>query len=703
MGAGPGAPPPGSLVDPLIRRLQQRRGTRLDPIIETIQARQYDLMERPLDRTLVIQGGPGTGKTVIALHRVAVQLYRSHGRLAQSDVLFVGPTRTFVGYVDKVLPALGERQVVHRAVQDLAKHGTSPTEHDPSDVALIKGLPQMAGVIARYLVSRARVPAGGHCLGEGALELVPAGALQPVLERALEEAQDYAELRNRFRRLLSDQDVLRQLAAGSSSQRSVMDPDRADELARLTVRSFSPQQVVHDLLTKPRLLEAAAESLLTLGQQASIRRKVQNVRDHPWTFEDLPLLDESFEQLGSERLEEPGSERSLSRYVHVVIDEAQDFSAMQLRMVRRRSSGSLTILGDLAQATTGWTPSTWDEHLGSGGIEIDDLEELAQSYRTTQPIMAAANNLLLVIDLGLEPPTSIIAHGEPVTALALDDPADDGEVVAEQIVRVRAEARDGDTIGIIGIAATLARIAPDLQAAGLEPRRVDEDVAAPLVLVPVDAAKGLEYDHVLLLEPERIYRTDASTGPRQLYVAMTRARSTLQLLHRDRLPRVFDGVESIVHLAPNRPASQDGPGQAANDIAAVAASPDERPDADALSGLPPRLARRVAEGGSADTEGAARALGPCMMPTGRGEIVLADHPGFDRRDLIAHAERLGFAARAEVHDRTTMVVVGQTDSSSRRARVARELGVPIASAADLLAASPGKEVAAVVLPSLGPR
>jgi hypothetical protein len=246
-----------------------------------------------------------------------------------------------------------------------------------------------------------------------------------------------------------------------------------------------------------------------------------------------------------------------------------------------------------------------------------------------------------------------------------------------------------------------------LERAGLDPRFVDDDVAAPLVLVPVDAAKGLEYDHVLLLEPERIYRSDPATGPRKLYVAMTRARSTLQLLHRDRLPRVFDGAESIVHLAPEQP-EQPAPHETdetddITDMDAARAATIAPADDVAPTVLPRRLAERLPAGPTHAGPTATRDLGPCTIPTGRGEVVLADHPGYDRRELIEHAEQLGFAARTEVNERTTMVVVGRTDSTSRRARVARELGVPIASAADLLAARPGTDIPALMLAPLSPR
>ena len=653
-------------TDPLIERLRDRQGTGLDSIVATIQARQYELMERPIDRTLVIQGGPGTGKTVIALHRIAVQLYRARGTLAQSDVLFVGPSRTFVRYVDRVLPSLGEGEVVHRAIEDVASYGTRPAEHDTADAALVKGLPQMAEVIDRYLRSRARVPDRNTSLGEGLLASIPPTALEPVLQEALGETPNYGGLRVRFRRLLAREDVIAALVAASASGAKAdtsLDPRRADALARSVVPSMSPREVVHGLLTSPDLLAAAAEGLLTPAQQATIREPDGLVGDHDWKFEDLPLLDEAAHQMSA-------GERP-KQYAHVVIDEAQDFSAMQLRSVRRRTSGSLTILGDLAQATSGWTPATWEEHLASAGIEADDQEELTQSYRTTRPILDAANHLLLVIDVGLEPPRSVLEEGEPVVALQLSDPAQDGEVIADEVRRYRQDGREGDTIGVIGAPTTLERIRGALEEQGFEPKDVEEDVAAPLVLVPVDAAKGLEYDHVLVLEPERIYRSNPATGPRKLYVAMTRARTSLKLLHRERLPRVLEAADDILRWI--EPTAPD----------------QEPPRSDAA---PAAVDDAVAEQAAADVS--ENVVGPCLVETGGGTVVLTDHPGIDRAQLIEKAELLGFAVRPEVTPSTSLLIVGKPDSASRRARLARSLGVPIATAADLLSSTGSEPIAA---------
>jgi DNA helicase IV len=692
----------GPFGDPLVRRLLDRQGTGLGPIVETIQARQYELMERPIDRNLVIQGGPGTGKTVIALHRIAVQLYRARGALAQSDILFVGPSRTFVGYVDRVLPSLGEHDVIHRAIQDVATHGAVPTGHDPADVALVKGLPQMAEVIDRFLRGRARIDRREIRLGDGALSAVPPDALRSVLERAQAVAKTYGELRARFRQLLGSDDVLRELAPeGGSRGRVVLDRKLADALVDDSVPSLSPRAAIHELLTSPLLLEAAADGLLTAAQQATIRRRAASVGQHPWTYEDLPLLDEVAEQ--------SGSERRPRRYAHVVIDEAQDFSAMQLRMVRRRTGGGITVLGDLAQASTGWSPATWDEHLGSGGIEVDDFEELTESYRTTRPILDAANLLLLVIDLGLEPPHAVIREGSPVVATPLGAPRDDAHALARAISELRQSGREEETIGVIGPAATLERIREGLSTEGVRAYTVSEDVAAPVVLVPVDEAKGLEFDHVLLVEPERINRSDAATGPRKLYVAMTRARTSLRLLHRDRLPRVLADAPSILltpaYTPAPEPVAQEPPTPTTSDpTTAPTTDPAAPGPVPRVEASPPAGSTRptILVGSTSGMDGpekvtpAARPVGPCTIPTGNGEVVLTDHPGLDRRDLIVHAERLGFAVRPEVTSTTALVVVGRTTSTSRRARMARDLGVPLATAQDLLATRPGAAVEAEV-------
>lgn len=679
-------------ADPLIEQLRRRSGTGLDSIVATIQARQYELMERPLERTLVIQGGPGTGKTVIALHRISLQLYRNRGRLSQSDVLFVGPSRTFIGYVDQVLPGLGETQVLHRAIEDLGTRDVAPTQHDDAPTALVKGLPQMAEVIDRFLRARARIPGRPAALGDGLLAAVPAAALEPLLAIAQSQAAAYREVRDRLRRVLNEHRTAEQLAAAVAAAaptavvprgRPILDPRRVDAFVRAAVPSISPREAIHGLLTSPDRLEAAAEGLLTPAQQATIRRRADRPADHPWTFEDLPLLDEAASQLGSD-----DANVGIPMYAHVVVDEAQDFSPMQLRMLARRTRGSLTLLGDLAQATSGWSPATWEEHLGSAGIEADDLEELTSSYRTTQPILEAANRLHVMIDLDLSEPRSIIPGGEPVRVQQLTDPAEDADRIAQCVAELRATARPEDTIGIIGPSLTLARLGLELTEHGLDPRSVDDEVGAALVLVPIDAAKGLEYDHVLLVEPERVLRSDPATGPRKLYVAMTRARLSLRLLHRDRLPRVLDPViepvarldmapANLVFAAPGRG------GQVEPELGFLRAGPD---------------GRRVALASRARTS--EPAPGPHGVPTGRGAgtIVLTDHPGVDRRTLIAHAESLGFGVRTEVSEHVTLVVVGRVGSTSIGARAARDLGIPLATVEDLLATARGGEIPALRAP-----
>lgn len=693
-----GQPVVNNLVDPLIARLRDRSGGQLGDIVATIQARQYELMERPIDRNLVIQGGPGTGKTVIALHRVALQLYRERTRLKEQDVLFVGPSQTFIRYVDQVLPQLGNTQVLHRSIHDLGRHETEPTTHDPVDVSGVKGLPVMVEVISRYLLSRARVAAQAVRLGPS-IELEHE-QLEPILELARNRAGVYRNLRRELRTLLSDAQWLRPLVQQrratldeDAPSKLRLDPEAVEAFVQDTVPTISARQAIYGLLTSPDLLEIAADGLLTASQQALIRRRPNGVEQHVWTFEDLPLLDEAAHQLRG-----TGTEQ---RYAHVVVDEAQDFSPMQLRVLNRRTTGHMTILGDLAQASSGWAPATWEDHLQAGGLEPGDIEALEVSYRTTAPILDLANRLLLVIDLDVAPPRSVLLDGDEPHIELLGMHARDDQIIADRITKLRAR-RPAGNVGIIAPVDVLEKLRIDLAIRGFSVAHAADDLNAPVVLLRAEQTKGLEFDDVIIVEPETLHRSDPVAGPRSLYVAMTRARSTLTLLPRGRLPAALTG------LGLTAPIKQPEPAQVAENLTieltldAVddevgAAGSDEAPALPASEPLlrpeqrPAKRRARSPGGPNVPMDGPDVAAPPHAVASARPvhglAVLFTDHAGVERRQLVEHAQALGVRVEPTLSDQTDVVVAGDITVQSRRARKARELAIPFASVTAFLAAT----------------
>lgn len=499
--------------DPFIELLEEA-GTagRLREVAATIRAEQYRLMARPLEETLVIQGGPGTGKTIIALHRAAMLLYREQERIGAEDLLVVGPSRTYLDYIADVLPQLGQGAVRQVVITDVAPGGVSTVGVDRPIVRAIKGRPLMATLLHRYLLARAAVSRATD-------ELRAAGIDTATAEGALQAARDrvsrYGELRQELETQLS--------RAGVTGSRTGLGP----ALERI-VPTVSEREAVHGMLTSPELLRSAAEGLLEPYEQTALLRPSDAIGEHPWSTDDLPLIDEARWQLQGELPRE-------ERYVHILVDEAQDLSPMQVRMLARRAA-SMTIVGDIAQATSPWAPTDWAGLLTPGGVEPTSVTELGKGYRTTQAIIDFANALLPVFDLGLAATESVLRGGE--------------EPIIKQCARETLEREVTDSIGesLAGGLAT-AVIAPRDELAALTPviqallpaiASTGEGSAERLVLVDYEDANGLEFDSVILVRPEAAYRSDPVAGPRRLYVALTRARRRLTLLHLDRLPRALE-------------------------------------------------------------------------------------------------------------------------------------------------------------------
>jgi len=498
----------GSVIDGaavgdfLLEELERNRDLHMRDIVATIQADQYRLITRDPDSVLVIQGGPGTGKTAVGLHRASWLIFTLRERLQRRGVLVVGPNPTFMEYVSHVLPALGEDQVEQRAVTELVD-GIHAELRDPPDVAALKADLRLAGVVRRAAELRLESePEELVTRLEGMFIWVREQEVGELVEQARAELGTGASARERFRMSLLRrfyEEYGRVLGAGAV--RSFEDVERAlrakgylDGVVKAAWPLVSPEKLVRSLLTSPAALAEAADGILDADEQKLLRR-----RGTGWSNGDVPLLDEARTLLALPP----------RAYGHVIVDEAQDLTPMQLRMIARRArEGALTILGDVAQATGPVRYSSWDEVLPQLPHADDaQVEELRHAYRVPREIMEVALPLLDTIAPGVAPPISYRTGADPPEVHRVDE----HELLAEAFHAAEA-APDG----------LLAVIVPE-QLAG----DVPSDELVP-VLTPREA-KGLEFDHVVVVEPALIEL-------RELYVALTRPTKTLVVVHARELP-----------------------------------------------------------------------------------------------------------------------------------------------------------------------
>ena len=503
-----------SVGDFLLEELDRSREARMRDIVATIQADQYRLITHAPDRPLVIQGGPGTGKTAVGLHRASWLLYTHRGTLARSRVLVVGPNRLFMEYVSHVLPALGENAVEQRAVSELVDDA-EPTLTDSPELARLKADTRLAEVLARAVELRLESqPEEINLRLEGEYVRVRAREIARLLHEIRERDGTSAIARERFRMALVRRFYLAYSETlGGMAMRDGEEIEKALKangyLARILARAWpglDPGKLVRALFAQPAFLAESADGILTEEEQAQLRR-----RGTGWTDADLALLDEANALVGTP----PRS------YGHVIVDEAQDLTPMQLRMISRRArDGGLTLLGDVAQATGAVVYRSWDEvlpHLPHA--DEAEIEELLHAYRVPREIMDVALPLLDVIAPDVAAPLSYRrGAAEP---LVLRVPA--AELLREAYREAARLAREDGLVALI--------VPEEL----IEPALADEAAYEGVPLLTARGAKGLEFDHVIVVEPALLAERDQ--GLRELYVALTRPTKTLVIVHTRALPQ----------------------------------------------------------------------------------------------------------------------------------------------------------------------
>ena len=527
----------------LIAALETARTGRLGDIIGTIQAEQDDIIRAPLSGVHAVQGGPGTGKTVVALHRAAYLLYTHRFPLEGQGVLVVGPNRLFLAYIEQVLPSLGEAGVQMATLGDVVGGVRVDDRREQAEVGRLKGDLRMVRFITRAVRTRQRPLRADLRIGHGLQWLV-----LPVEEsrRIVDQARRRYRTHNAARKFVEAEFYGALVASG----RGDLDPEALRERLRgeLSVREalewmwpvLTPAQLLNDLLGSRALIRSADPSLTTEQVDALYRERVSQPDDLLWTASDAPLLDEARAVLGAR----PGrrEEDTVRTYGHIVVDEVQDLSPMDLRMLDRRSlNGSMTVVGDIAQATGAWAHDNWEgilRHLPDR--RPPERHELTVGYRIPGPLMDVAARVLAVAAPDLAPPRSVRGDGDPPRFVALTgEQAEKLDGLAE-VVRSELEAVGAGNLAVVTTDSQAADVEDALERAGIAYGRPPrQGLDAQVAVVPVGLVKGLEVDGAVVVEPARMVREHAQ-GMRALYVALTRATRRVAIVHAEPLPPVLE-------------------------------------------------------------------------------------------------------------------------------------------------------------------
>jgi len=577
----------------LLAALGASRTGRMSDIVATIQVEQDRIIRAKPQGVLVVQGGPGTGKTAVALHRAAYLLYTHRAQLAKRGVLVVGPNPTFLRYIGQVLPSLGETSVLLSTVAELHP-GLHATGTEPAATAAVKGRAEMAAVVAAAVRDRQQVPNACVELTVEQQHLrLDRDVCAAARTRARRSRRPHNEAKQVFHRevvaALAEQ-VAGSLGKDPLGRGNLLDSgdlaDIRDELREsrdLTAAldelwpTLRPEQLLSDLYRDPTRLATATRRRLDPADRNLLFRK-----EGQWTPADVPLLDEAAELLGSDGSAEAAREAAALReelvyaqgvldildleedldpellratdivdadrlvqrqqlrrhettaeraaadrtwtYGHVIVDEAQELSAMAWRVLMRRCpSRSMTVVGDVAQTGDAAGASSWAGVLGPWVKDRWRLEELTVNYRTPAEIAAVADDVLAVLDAGVTPPASVRSTGVSPRAVAVGSLAEIPDVV-------RAEAVADGRTAVLAPASLVDELRELLQ--------TGTDLDEPVVVLTVAEAKGLEFDAVVLVEPQGIL--DASPrGTNDLYVALTRATQRLAVVHSGALPPVL--------------------------------------------------------------------------------------------------------------------------------------------------------------------
>ncbi|MEV5252978.1 AAA family ATPase [Streptomyces werraensis] len=513
----------------LQQEIERPRVGPMRDIVATIQPEQDEIVRSGLSGSVCVQGGPGTGKTAVGLHRVAYLLYAHRERLARTGTLVVGPNRSFLHYIEQVLPALGELTVAQATVDDLVAH-VEVRGTDDATAATVKGDARMAEVLRRALYSHVTMPTEPVVVVRGSRRWrVPAYELEEIVRQLLDRDIRYGAARDALPQRIAHAVLVQMERAGEAPDDRVQDTVARNAAVKAAVKAVwpavNPAKLVLRLLGDAEFLAEHAEGLLDEQEQKAVlwAKPARSVKSAKWSAADTVLIDEAADLI--QRTPSLG---------HVVLDEAQDLSPMQYRAVGRRcTTGSATVLGDLAQGTTPWATRSWEEALAHLGKPDAVVEELTAGFRVPTDVITYASRLLPHIAPGLTPVASIRENPGFFEVRGASGP-DDVIAACRELL-----TREG-SVGLIAADPRIPALTEALASAGLPHVSPGEETteSTRLTLVPASLAKGLEYDYVLLDEPQAVVdaEPDERTGLRRLYVTLTRAVSGLVITHGAPLP-----------------------------------------------------------------------------------------------------------------------------------------------------------------------
>ena len=518
----------------LAAEIERPRTGPMRDIVSTIQPEQDEIVRADVATSICVQGAPGTGKTAVGLHRAAWLLYSFRERLDRAGVLVIGPNKAFLEHIRAVLPALGEVRVRHSTVADLLAHGRVRAA-DPTQTALLKGDARMAEVVRRAVWARVETATQPLIVPRGIRKWrIPAYEVQEIIDELRTRGVRYDAARAMLPMRLAHAVLLRMERAGDSPDDRVQDAVARSGAVKAYVKTVwpavAPTEVLFRLLSDADTLAAASEDVLNSGERSILLwdKPPATKGSARWSPADMALLDE----IGDQLTRTP----SLG---HIILDEAQDLSPMQLRAVGRHcSTGSVTVLGDIAQGTTPWATDSWATTMQHLGQADHHLEVLGRGFRVPSSVLELASRLLPAIAPELPAPTSVRDNPGLLTI----EHASARELPTAVTAHVADLLADVGSIGVIVPDAQVRKVSKALQQDGIEHADLGADEGDEedhrVQLVPASVAKGLEFDHVLVLEPAAIVgaEPDRRTGLRRLYVVLTRTVSTLTVLHSQPLP-----------------------------------------------------------------------------------------------------------------------------------------------------------------------
>lgn len=570
--------------DALLKSLESSRDGAMSEIASTIQAAQDQIIRADKDQLLVVQGGPGTGKTAVALHRVSWLLYNFPDDLKPTDILVVGPNPTFTRYISKVLPSLGDDNVVQKALKDLLAPGTSATGVDSDEAAELKGSQLMIDLLSTALKDRVRepsVPVSIRLRNSGTSVELDHVAISERLQQLFRGT--YSDGRSLFRDYLVElAGVARGNLAGTVTA-EMFDTRSLDAATERIWPQLSAQQFLRDLLgSKERLLKASPKQFLASSIETLYRPSADKMSDEQWTLADLALLDEASVLLRGEP----------EKFGHIVVDEAQDLSEMQLAAIRRRSrTGAMTIVGDIAQSTGPHASEDWDitKTALSSNLPINEVT-LERGYRVPREVFEVALPVLKAAAPTIVPPQIVRDSGVNPTFESVDQ-----EQFYSRVVDViREHSASGRSVGAIAQLDQWDGIRDELAARNSKwNESTSGGLGDAINLVTPEDAKGLEFDAVVVIDPQSIL--DLPRGERFLYIALTRTTTFMDIVYpTGRLPEILgsepgnfepqgsgDAADDPVELLPKPnldsftdETNEDLRGESTNDAPADEASQD---------------------------------------------------------------------------------------------------------------------------------